>query len=112
MNFKELALQLGLDEDDIHEAVDLFVTTVPSDIEKIIKAYSKNDMAGLGKAAHSLKGSAATLGFIEIAKDAQILINKAHNNDFEALDLLIPSFMKKMDHLLAQLKKDIRNKKT
>lgn len=112
MDFKETALQLGIDEDDIHEVVDLFITTAPSDIKKMVEAYNKLDIVRIGEAAHSLKGSTGTLGFSRIAKDAQLIIKQSRENDFEALDLLIPSFLKKMEELFVELKEALRNKKT
>ncbi|RLC04716.1 MAG: hypothetical protein DRH34_03630 [Deltaproteobacteria bacterium] len=86
MDFKNLASRLGLDEDDVIELVELFVTTALSDIDKIKKGVKKNNSQDVAAASHSIKGAAGNLGFDKLytfAKDMEMQAKKGSLTDFE-----------------------------
>ena len=75
MNLKGLATNLGFEEDEFLELVDLFVETAASDMTKLESAISDGATEQTVEAAHSIKGAAGNLGFqdiYELAKQIEI----------------------------------------
>jgi len=66
MNFKELAENLGLDEDEYLELVELLIETSRTDLEGIEAAIRGENSNEAANALHSIKGAAGNLGFMEI----------------------------------------------
>jgi len=100
MDFKALGSNLGLDEDEFMELVELFVRTADDDIKKIKTAWEHGDANKVAEAAHSLKGSSGNLGFLnmsEAARDAEI---KGKANDMNNLEHLTSS----LGQLLSEIK--------
>ena len=75
MNFKDLASNLGLDEEDFNELIEIFTETSFSDVEKINSGLEEDNTANVSQAAHSIKGAAANLGFqtiTSLSKDIEM----------------------------------------
>ena len=86
MDFKDLASGLGLDEGDVKELVELFVTTTLSDIDKIKKGVRENNSLDAAAAAHSIKGASGNLGFDDISgltRDMEMQAKKGNLDNFE-----------------------------
>lgn len=83
MDFKTLGENLGLEEDEFMELVELFATSAAEDIEKLQAAYNQANAAEVAEAAHSLKGSAGNLGFTEFSVLAKKAEDNARNNNLE-----------------------------
>ena len=66
MDVKGLSENLGLEEDEFLDLVELFVETSASNLNDLEKALESGDAEGVVKASHSLKGAAGNLGFQEI----------------------------------------------
>ena len=66
MNLRETAEQLGLEITEIIEAAEAFLAMSRMDIETIRNGLEKNDLPAAARAAHSIKGAAATFGFERI----------------------------------------------
>ena len=66
MEFKELADNLGLEEEDILELVELFVETCSTDVPQLEKAIEQNNIQAVVELSHSLKGASGNLGFMNI----------------------------------------------
>ena len=76
MNFKELAKNLGLEEDAYMELIELFIETGRSDLDKLRSAIDEGNGEEAGNAAHSIKGAAGSLGLIEISEVAKEIEGK------------------------------------
>jgi HPt (histidine-containing phosphotransfer) domain-containing protein len=85
MNLKELGLELGLEQDEIRELLVIFIETSESDIDKLQQAVVEGDAKRAADAAHSIKGSSANLGFMDIFSVAKNLEQKARENSLEDL---------------------------
>jgi len=75
MDFKKFAETLGLEEDEFAELAELFLDTCIGDLEKLDAAIADGNAQEAAKAAHSIKGAAGNLGFLDlsdIAKDIEI----------------------------------------
>ena len=103
MDLKELGENLGLELDEFVEIVELFVSTADSDIEKIRDALATNDSYKAQEAAHSLKGSAGNLGFMEISNIALEAEQKARENNLDGFSDMINEITAKLDEVKKQL---------
>ena len=110
MNIKQVASRLGLEEDDIYDVLELFIQTAPSDIMIMTTGYNKQDPVQVGEAAHSLKGSTGTLGFMDISNHAQLIMKQSHEKKIEDLAQTVPSFLNQMKDLLLELTEVLKNR--
>jgi len=85
MNLKELALELGMEQDEMRELLVIFIESSESDLVKLKQALIENDAKQVADAAHSIKGSSANLGFMDIFSVAKNLEQKARENSLEGL---------------------------
>lgn len=83
MNFRELAKNLGLEEDEFLELVELFIETTSSDLAKLESAISNRAKEQLVEAAHSIKGAAGNIGFGDIHELAKKIEMNASRHIFE-----------------------------
>jgi HPt (histidine-containing phosphotransfer) domain-containing protein len=86
MNFKKLAGNLGLEEDEYRELVELFLETGRADFQKIESGLADRDADQVMHSAHTIKGAAGNLGFTEISDLAKLIEENADNNILEGLD--------------------------
>ncbi len=110
MDVKQIASRLGLEEDDIYDVLELFIQTTPSDLMKMTTGLNKQDTVQVGEAAHSLKGSTGTLGFIGISNHAQLIMKLSREKKIEDLTQTVPPFLNQMKDLLLELKEVLKNR--
>ena len=110
MDVKQIASRLGLDEDDIYDVLELFIQTAPSDLMKMSTGLNKQDPVQVGEAAHSLKGSTGTLGFMDISNHAQLIMKQSRNKKNEDLTQSVPLFLNQMRDLLLELEEVLKNR--
>ena len=81
------------------KVVGTFLRDTPKRIEQIRHAVRTDNAADLEFHAHTLKGSAAMLGGMEVSHAAADLVKAARNGDLSKTDLLIDN----LDMAYAQL---------
>jgi HPt (histidine-containing phosphotransfer) domain-containing protein len=81
MDFRELAENLELEENEFLELVGLFVKTGYSDLNKLQSAIEDGDTEKVAIVAHSIKGTSANLGLTEIFEFAKRIEMNVRNND-------------------------------
>ena len=86
MNFKELGANLGLEEDEYRELIELFVTTGSADFQNIQSGLSKSDADQVMRSAHTIKGAAGNLGLLDVSDVAKIIEESAGNNQLDGLE--------------------------
>ena len=69
--------QAGGDEDLLRELLTIFSGTLAASRQKIEEALTVDDFSQMVRAAHSIKGSASSLGFSEIADMANTIESQA-----------------------------------
>ena len=89
MNFKELGENLGLEEDEYRELVELFVNTGTADYEKIQSGLASSDADQVMRSAHTIKGAAGNLGLIDVSDVAKIIEENAIGNHLDGLDQVV-----------------------
>ncbi|MEA1866619.1 MAG: Hpt domain-containing protein [Thermodesulfobacteriota bacterium] len=83
MNFKELAENLGLEEGEYLELIDLFVDVGKTDLDKLQSGIDDGNPEDVAKSAHSLKGTSGNLGLMEFSEIAKEIEEKGRNNQLE-----------------------------
>ncbi len=83
MNFQELAENLGLEEDEYLELIDLFVEVGTTDLDKLQSAIDDGNAEDAARAAHSLKGASGNLGLMEFSQIAKEIEEKGRNGQLE-----------------------------
>jgi HPt (histidine-containing phosphotransfer) domain-containing protein len=71
MDFKKMAEELGLENEEFLEMLGLYVSTGRHDLARLREAFETNHFLGVAEAAHSLTGASSNLGFAEIAEIAK-----------------------------------------
>jgi HPt (histidine-containing phosphotransfer) domain-containing protein len=87
MDYKHLADQLDINEEEFSELVALFVTITRADLKKIRQGVSNDNSSRAAAAAHSIKGAAANLGFTymaDLAEKLEVLANAGSLDNFDA----------------------------
>jgi len=85
MNFKELAKNLGLEEEEYLELIELFIETGMSDLDKLQSAIEEGNPEKAANAAHSIKGAASNLGLMEVYGVAKKIENQTRNDRLEGI---------------------------
>ena len=71
--------QAGGDEDLLRELLMIFSGTLAANRQTIEEALTASDFPLVARAVHSIKGSASSLGFAEIAQMADVVENQARD---------------------------------
>jgi HPt (histidine-containing phosphotransfer) domain-containing protein len=99
MAYKNLASRLGMDEGDVEELVDLFITTTFSDIDNIKKSVADGHSADAAAVSHSIKGVAGNMGFDDIFALSKEMEQQARQGNLEQFDVYLSELEKKMNRL-------------
>ncbi len=86
MNLKTLAEKVDLEEAEYLDMIDLFLKTTAPNLTKLETGIKMGDTRKVIESAHSIKGSAASLGLIEISEMAKRMEMNARKNSFEDAD--------------------------
>ena len=106
MNIKDLAENLGLEEAEYLELLELFVETGMSDVEKLQTAISMKDSGQARGAAHSLKGAAGNIGLMEIYDLAKDIEKKVEDGQPETISEASNTLKKKIESIAEMLQKE------
>jgi HPt (histidine-containing phosphotransfer) domain-containing protein len=85
MDFKKMASSLGIDEEEFIELTGLLITTSLADLEALDRAVGINDWAGAAGAAHSIKGAAGNMGFLDLSARAAGIETRARSGDLTGI---------------------------
>ncbi len=85
MNFKELGENLGLDEDEYRELIELFIQSGSADFQRLQEALVSGDAEKAMRSAHTIKGAAGNLGLMDVHAVAQIIEDNAEKMQLDGL---------------------------
>ena len=103
MDLKAIGEDLGLDEEEFLEIVELFLETAQIDIDRLRQGLSSNDIRNINEAAHSLKGSAGNLGFTEIYHLSKEIENATRENTLANIGPVLEAIEKVTKNIQAAL---------
>lgn len=67
--------------DVVHEVLGLFLNDAAARVDAIVAAFAARDVAALQRAAHTMKGAAATIGAPRLQQACRRLEDAAKQND-------------------------------
>jgi len=85
MQIKTMAENLGLEEDEFLEMVELYLETSNADFSEMEAAINMNDAGRLADRAHSIKGASGNLGFTEAYESAKTIEEASRNGVLDGL---------------------------
>ena len=104
-DFEQARARTAEDEVLLREIVKIFLEVSPHLLEKIEQALAAGDVAGLERAAHSLKGQIRCLAAPEAQSAAEKLEEKARQRDLPAAAAILPELDTALSRLESQLRK-------
>ncbi len=104
MNFKEMAENIGLEEDEFAELVELFIETGFTDLSNLRQAIDEENTSQVVEAAHSLKGASGNMGFTELFEIAKEVELKACEDSLEGAAQAVGIIKEKLDFLSENFK--------
>jgi len=104
MNIRELSDRLGLDDEDFIVLLEMLISTAEKELSDLSLSIDENRMADAANLAHSLKGSAGNLGFMEFASVAETIEKKVKSTPVGSLKSDIDSLSLKFDQIKTLLK--------
>ena len=99
MNYKELVEHLGVEKNQFMELVELFIAAGLSDLSKLKNAIDEKNVLQVVETAHSIKGAAGDLGFMEIFEMAKDVEMKARENSLDGASEAVGYIKEKFDLL-------------
>ena len=103
MNFKDMASDLGFDEDDFIELAQLLVMTSLSDLKKLENGVDLKDADKVAGSAHSIKGAAGNLGFKKISEAAAEIESDARRGSFSGIEEKIKAIKNGLDAIITAI---------
>lgn len=85
MDLKHMAVNLGLDEDDFRELTELLISTTLADLAKLEDGVAGGNASEAASAAHSIKGAAGNMGFMELSAIAAAVEADARGGRFDTI---------------------------
>ena len=104
MNLKELGENIGLDEDEYRELIELFLETGRVDYDQLKKAFDAGDAAQVSRSAHTPSGAAGNLGLMPVHEVAKRIELAAIDNRMDAIALDVDALN---DHF-GQIAREVR----
>jgi HPt (histidine-containing phosphotransfer) domain-containing protein len=86
MNFKELADNIGLEEEDYRELIELFLDTGKADYDRLKHALEASDSEQVARSAHTISGASGNLGLMNVHEVAKRIELSAIENKLEAIN--------------------------
>jgi histidine phosphotransfer protein HptB len=106
MNFKGLAEQLEMEEDEYLEIVELFLMTSAANLGQLQSAVERKDAQSAVRAAHSIKGAAANLRLNAIFELTQTMEKEACENRLDGAAGAIQAIQEHLDRIGESLKRE------
>ncbi len=97
MNFRELSINLGMEEEEYIELFELFIETGMADLNKLWFAIDIANAEKAARIAHSLKGAALNLGLNEFHEIAEAIGKTARDGQLEKTAQMAKTLQEKLD---------------
>jgi len=112
LNIQELANHLEIEEGQCLELTELFLKTSSTELTHLESAIEKKDLVTIERMAHSIKGSAAILGFMEVHEAAKKIEIAARENRLTDINRGVLMIREKLDWIAEALQGKKVNAKT
>ena len=96
IDLDSLIANLSSDEKILAELIDLFIDAAPAMLADIRSEFNAGNAVAMGKAAHTLKGSAANFGARQVVDLSRELENMGGENRMAGADSLIEQISERL----------------
>jgi len=103
MKLSEMAENLGIDEEDIRELLQLYMDTTKDDLTQLNEAIKANDINKAHEKSHSIKGASGNLTLTELYEIARDFDDNIRKNNLEGIESKIEMFTIKFNALIKEL---------
>ncbi len=103
MDIKNLAEELGLEENDVLRFVRIFIEASEQDLLLLERAVADQDADQVRKLAHHIKGAASNLELTGIADAARTIEEKGRSNSFEDTEPQIAAIRSGLDSIREEM---------
>ncbi|MBF0413542.1 MAG: Hpt domain-containing protein [Desulfamplus sp.] len=104
MNLKEMASNIGVDEGDFIELLEMLVDVSLTDIKNFEAGVNTGNYIDAAMSAHSIKGAAGNLGMTDISTTAAELEKAAKSSDQSQMPEKVDFLKKELSRLSDALK--------
>lgn len=102
MDFKKLGENIGLDEEEYMEMIEIFIESGQSDLEKLEAALRDGDAEKAHHASHSFKGAAGNMGLDSLFNLAKAIDDRDREGNLDGLSALLADLKKEFEILLSE----------
>jgi HPt (histidine-containing phosphotransfer) domain-containing protein len=99
MNLKALGEEIGLEEDEYIELVELFLETGAADYEQMKSAFQAGDAQQVARSAHTLSGAAGNLRIMNIHEMAKRIERAAGENQLATVGMDVDALKARFDEI-------------
>jgi HPt (histidine-containing phosphotransfer) domain-containing protein len=103
MNITDIAGDLGLEEDEYRELLDLFFETGSETLKVLQEAIARGDSDTAGSAVHSFKGAAGNLGLTGLFEGGQKIVDLIREGQFDTIAPLVRELRQQFEELMTAL---------
>ena len=104
MDFRKMAEDIGLDEDEFLEMTELYLETSYADLSQLLTSVKEQNIDEVVERAHSLKGASGNMGFVEIYEAAREIEMNARDKTIEGAEEAIAAIREQLDFLADQVR--------
>ena len=106
MDLKKLSENLGMDEEEYVEMLQLFFESGGADLENLEAAIKEGDIEKAHRASHSLKGSSGSLGLEKLFEMAVAIDDKNRQGILDGLDEMVKELRQEFELLISTIEKN------
>ena len=103
MNLKELGEQIGLDEEEFRELIELFMETGRADYAQMKSAFDSGDAEQVARRAHTISGAAGNLGLMPVHEAAKRIELAAMQDRMASVSADVDTLNDHFDHIARQI---------
>ncbi len=110
MDFKELGTNIGLEEDEYIEMMELFIESGGGDLVKLETAINEGNAEKAHESSHSLKGSSGSLGLDTIFEISKSIDDTLRTGKLDGVNEMVVKLRDEYETLKSVILKSIENK--
>lgn len=103
MNFKALGENLGLEEEEFRELMELFVQTGWTDVQHLESALAEGNADQAMRTAHTIKGASGNLGLAEFSAMAHAIEQHALNHRMDDASSVFQQLKRQFEAIQSEL---------
>jgi histidine phosphotransfer protein HptB len=104
MDYKARGIDLGLDDGEYRELIELFLETCGSDIQRLQEALAAGDSTQVMQRVHTIKGASSSLGLIDVSAAAECIEEMAQTSKWTDMEQNVKILKARFDAIQAEVR--------